>query len=64
VLGIWLPVIVVGVLCLLSTVWSLAVYRMASMRIRPWFKWMWISTAILMLILIVGAVLATIDQSG
>jgi len=64
VLGIWLPVIVIGVLCLLSTVWSLAVYRMASKRIRPWFKWMWTSTAIFMLFLIVWAVVATINQSG
>ena len=63
-LGIWLPVIVIGVLCLLSTVWSLAVYRMASKRIRPWFKWMWISTGITTLGVIAWAVVAAINQSG
>ena len=61
-LGIWLPVVVIGAGCLLFTVWSLAVYRMASKRIRPWFKWMWISTGITMLIVIAWAVAATIGE--
>ena len=60
----WLPIIVIGVLCLLSAVWLRAVGRIASKRTRPLFRWMWISTGITTLGVIAWAVVAAINQFG